>query len=342
MATKSPGGTIELLIRRADNLYDVGSFGDRKIDPFVKCIPMWNDKCSKEKKDQWKATNYVDDAGVNPVVRCDTDTCQLLLIVVFSYYITTINSSLILADIYFCILFSFITFLQKNLFGRYPTFNNNKQQQQNKYPHKNLLTQFDEIKHEAKLSFAIPEKLSKPATFYIEVHDYDSFTGSDFIGSAEIDLTKLIFGKSKTNETPVALKRTKRKKQISAGTLFIKFTHVLPPPPEPRKKPVPKASKKKKNKNKELSPKNTPRTEMKETIEAMKILRNALVDVDLKETFDMADENEGVNDGNASYDEFTLMLEKTVNDEEGKKKKERKRKKVQIVGLSVFLFIVFL
>jgi len=77
MATKSPGGTIELLIRRADNLYDVGSFGDRKIDPFVKCIPMWNDKCSKEKKDQWKATNYVDDAGVNPVVRCDTDTCQL-------------------------------------------------------------------------------------------------------------------------------------------------------------------------------------------------------------------------------------------------------------------------
>merc|ERR1711865_416472 len=152
-------------------------FGDRKIDPFVKCIPMWNDKCSKEKKDQWKATNYVDDAGVNPV--------------------------------------------------------------------------FDEIKHEAKLSFAIPEKLSKPATFYIEVHDYDSFTGSDFIGSAEIDLTKLIFGKSKTNETPVALKRTKRKKQISAGTLFVKFTHVLPPPPEPRKKPVPKASKKKKNKNKE-------------------------------------------------------------------------------------------
>ena len=120
MATKSPGGTIELLIRRADNLYDVGSFGDRKIDPFVKCIPMWNDKCSKEKKDQWKATNYVDDAGVNPVVRCDTDTCQLLLIVVFSYYITTINSSLILADIYFCILFSLITFLQKNLFGRYP------------------------------------------------------------------------------------------------------------------------------------------------------------------------------------------------------------------------------
>lgn len=174
------------------------------------------------------------------------------------------------------------------------------------------------------------------------MHDYDSFTGSDFIGSAEIDLTKLIFGKNKTNDTPVALKRTKRKKQISAGTLFIKFTHVLPPPPEPRKKPVPKASKKKKNKNKELSPKNTPRTEMKETIEAMKILRNALVDVDLKETFDMADENEGVNDGNASYDEFTLMLEKTVNDEEGKKKKERKRKKVQIVGLSVFLFIVFL
>ena len=47
-------------------------------------------------------------------------------------------------------------------------------------------------------------------------------------------------------------------------------------------------------------------------------------------------------DSFASYDEFTLMLEKTVNDEEGKKKKERKRKKVQIVGLSVFLFIVFL
>lgn len=107
MATKSPGGTIELLIRRADNLYDVGSFGDRKIDPFVKCIPMWNDKCSKEKKDQWKATNYVDDAGVNPVVRCDTDTCQLLFIVFFSYYITTINSSLILASNFFALFFSF-------------------------------------------------------------------------------------------------------------------------------------------------------------------------------------------------------------------------------------------
>ena len=116
MATKSPGGTIELLIRRADNLYDVGSFGDRKIDPFVKCIPMWNDKCSKEKKDQWKATNYVDDAGVNPVVRCDTDTCQLLLIVVFSYYITTITSSLILADIYFCILFFFYYISTKKSF----------------------------------------------------------------------------------------------------------------------------------------------------------------------------------------------------------------------------------
>ena len=57
-------GFLEILIRRCDNLHDVGSWGDREIDPFVKCIPSW---LTKDKQTNWRATKSVDDGGVNVV-----------------------------------------------------------------------------------------------------------------------------------------------------------------------------------------------------------------------------------------------------------------------------------
>ena len=227
-------GTLEIIIRRADGLYDVGGWADT-IDPFVKCIPTW---LEKSKKKNWKATNYVDNGGVNVI--------------------------------------------------------------------------FDEIKNAALLKFDIPEKREKGDKVYIEVRDYDSFSGSDFIGSAEVDISKLLLSNKKENEATVALTRTKSKKEIPAGTVVINFKHVLPPPPASKRKSAPTKKKKKKGKNgKDIgNDASTPRTENKETQEVLKIVRDITEERDLKSDFEAVqdEENDEAGDGNVTYSVFEEML----------------------------------
>jgi len=234
-------GTFEVVVRRADNLYDVGGFGDKKIDPFVKCIPSW---LSKDKKTNWKATNYVDDGGTNVV--------------------------------------------------------------------------FDEIKHSAKLIFQMPDKLPKPATLLVEVYDYDVVGSNDFVGSAEYDIQKLFTNKSKTLEATIQIKRKKRKKDIPAGTIFVKLEYIQPiaKARPTNKKKIPK--KKKKGSKEEKVPELSPRAAKAGTKEALSILRDTLkeMDISLKEAFDSADDDGDTFDNSASYEDFSNMINVMVNDDD--------------------------
>ena len=245
--------TFEVIFRRCDNLYDVGGFGDRKIDPFVKCIPSW---LEKDKKTNWQSTNYVDDGGTNIV--------------------------------------------------------------------------FDEIKHSAKLKFPLPDKLSKPATLLVEVYDYDQIGSSDFIGSCEYDIYKLVTGKSKETPTEVTvnLKRKKRKKEIPAGTVFAKMV-CLPVPAHKTAaakaakaaKAAPTKKKKKKKGQKVLAaPELTPRTAQAGTRQALQVLRDSLseMDMSIKQAFDQADDDTGdeTYDNAATHEEFESMIDSMVNDDE--------------------------
>ena len=61
-AAAPPAGTLEITVRRGENLNNDGAgWGDRQIDPYVKILPSW---LPQHKKASWQRTGTADDAGV--------------------------------------------------------------------------------------------------------------------------------------------------------------------------------------------------------------------------------------------------------------------------------------